>query len=302
MSALSRRDFLHRSVLGASAIAATASFTGEAKAQSTSKTSATDRVELGKTGIKASRVAMGTGYIGGRRSSSQTRLGYKGFNHLMRHGIDQGVNFIDMADLYGSHPYMKYTLEEVPREDLILLSKIWFTQGDGFAAIDTAKPTVERFRQELGVDMIDIVLLHCLTDGNWTEHRKKMMDDMAELKEKEVIRAVGCSCHNFDALKVAASEPWVDVIFARINHVGRDASMDGSPDQVSEVLKTARANGKAVVGMKIYGAGKLTDAEQRDASLRYVWGNNLIDAMTIGFEKPEQVDDTMNHLNRVLKG
>ena len=71
--------------------------------------------------------------------------------------------------------------------------------------------------------------------------------------------------------------------------------------EVAETLKTARRNGKFVVGMKIFGAGELVAQEQRDASLRYVWGNKLVDAMTIGFEKPAQVDDTINHLNRVLR-
>lgn len=300
MSSLSRREFLHTSIVGAGALAAAPAFAEEKKPSR----SATDLIELGKTGIKTTRVAMGTGFDGYRRSSSQTRAGFKSFSHLVRHGIDQGINFIDMADLYGSHPFMRYTLEDgnIDRDNLVLLSKIWFLGGgDMGEKLDVAKPTVERFRQELHVDTIDIVLLHCLQTPNWVEDRKRMMDEMNELKEEQKIRAVGCSCHNFGALKTAASEPWVDVIFARVNNVGKDAHMDGSPEEVAEVLKTARANGKAVVGMKIYGAGKLTGQEQRDASLRYVWGNDLVDAMTIGFEKPEQVDDTIDHLNRVLK-
>lgn len=295
---LTRRDFVKTGFAGASALAATSTFAAEEK--KVSKGLSSDRVELGKTGIKCSRVAMGTGFNGGNRSSAQTRMGLEGFKKLMLHGYDQGINFYDMADLYGSHDEMKHVLKEISRDDLVLLTKIWFTNAGILKATDRAIPEVERFQKELGVDMIDIVLIHCVTDKRWTDHRAQMMEEMEELKEKGKIRAVGVSCHDFGALEVAAKEPWVDVIFARINH--KQIIMDGTPEEVSEVLKTARNNGKGVVGMKIYGAGKMAqDAEERDKSLRYVWGNDLVDHMTIGFEKQAQVNDTMEHLNRVLK-
>jgi predicted aldo/keto reductase-like oxidoreductase len=127
-----------------------------------------------------------------------------------------------------------------------------------------------------------------------------MRDELSWLKMKGEIRAAGCSCHDFGALQVAAKDPWVDVIFARINNTG--VRMDREdPDAVASVLKEARANGKAVVGMKIYGAGTLTEESQRIESLRYVWGNELVDAMTIGFEKESQVEDSLEHLDKVLK-
>jgi predicted aldo/keto reductase-like oxidoreductase len=127
-----------------------------------------------------------------------------------------------------------------------------------------------------------------------------MRDELSSLKERGDIRATGCSCHDLGALKVAAKDPWVDVVFARINNTG--ARMDHKdPGEVAAVLREARANGKAVVGMKIYGAGNLTEPTQRDESLRYVWGNELVDAMTIGFERTTQIDDSISHLNSVLK-
>jgi hypothetical protein len=101
-------------------------------------------------------------------------------------------------------------------------------------------------------------------------------------------------------MKVAAAHPWVDVILARINNVGKDAEMDASSEEVATVLKQARANGKVVLGMKIFGAGKLVKPEQKDASLKYVLGNKLGDAITVGMMKPEQVDDTIERINKAL--
>jgi hypothetical protein len=101
-------------------------------------------------------------------------------------------------------------------------------------------------------------------------------------------------------LKVAAAHEWVDVIFARINHKGgREYSCDASAPELAKVLKTARANGKAVVGMKIFGAGKLVKPEEKDASLSFVLGNDLVDAVTIGMLNPDEVDDTLQRMARV---
>jgi aryl-alcohol dehydrogenase-like predicted oxidoreductase len=290
---ITRRSFVEKSMLGVAALASGA-------VTKASAGTAVDRVPLGNTGIEASRIAMGTGFRGSARSSNQVRLGRENFIKLMRHGFDNGLNFFDMADLYGSHGYVKDVLKEVPREDVVLLSKIWFADGAGMEPTDRALPSVDRFRKELGVDKIDICLIHCVTNSNWPTELERIRDELSELKEKKVIRATGCSCHDFGALQVAAKDPWVDVIFARINN--RSKSMDHSdPNAVAAVLREARSNGKAVVGMKIYGAGQLAEPEQRKESLRYVWGNDLVDAMTIGFEKTTQVDDSIQGLNQVLK-
>jgi predicted aldo/keto reductase-like oxidoreductase len=244
---------------------------------------------------------MGTGFGGWEKSSNQTRLGQKEFSRLMLHGFERGLNFYDMADLYGSHPFMKPVLKEISRDKVVLLSKVWFSEAPGMEATDRAIPSFDRFRRELGTEMIDIVLIHCVTNASWPSQLGRMRDELSSLKEKGDIRATGCSCHDLGALTVAARDPWVDVIFARINNKG--ARMDHEdPGKVATVLREARANGKAVVGMKIYGAGSLTEKVQRDESLRYVWGNGLVDAMTIGFERPGQIEDSISHLNEVGRG
>ena len=92
----------------------------------------------------------------------------------------------------------------------------------------------------------------------------------------------------------------MDVIFARVNHkCGKQYFCDGSVEEVSRALKTARNNGKAVVGMKIFGAGRLVKPEEKDASLKYVFTAGLVDAITVGMLKPEEVDDTLKRMSRV---
>ncbi|RLD64612.1 MAG: aldo/keto reductase, partial [Bacteroidetes bacterium] len=62
---------------------------------------ANDVVTLGNTGIKISRLAIGTGSNGWKGSSNQTRkLGLKGLSGLLNHAYDRGVYFWDSADQY----------------------------------------------------------------------------------------------------------------------------------------------------------------------------------------------------------
>jgi predicted aldo/keto reductase-like oxidoreductase len=262
---------------------------------------ATDIVTLGKSGIKTTLLAQGTGWNGSARSSAHTRLGEKAFVKLVRHSLDRGVRFMDMADLYGAHPYMRTALKGVPRDDYSILTKIWPREEFWNMPSGGASKEVDRFRKELNTDVLEICLIHCMQDTEWPETYKRVRDELSEMKEKGAVKAVGVSCHDFGALKVAATHPWTDVVFARINNVGTKAAMDASPEEVAPVLKQARAKGKIVIGMKIFGAGKLTSPEQKDASLKYVFENELVDAITIGMMEPKEVDDSIKRANKALK-
>jgi hypothetical protein len=77
---------------------------------------------------------------------------------------------------------------------------------------------------------------------------------------------------------------------------GKAVMMDGSREEVESVLRTARANGKAVIGMKIFGEGRLSD--QREACMKYAQELGLLDAMTIGFHTPEQIDDVLRLMHK----
>jgi aryl-alcohol dehydrogenase-like predicted oxidoreductase len=300
-SGFSRRRLIAGALAGVGAVVAGPGWLAAAANRPIRRSDATAIVTLGRTGIKTSRLAQGTGYNGTGRSSEHTRLGMKAFTKLIRHGMDQGICFMDMADLYGSHQYVRAALEGVPRDKYTLMSKIWPRQAYWNSPSGGAKEEVNRFRRELNTDVIDICLMHCMTNGNWPKDNERVCDELAELRQQGVVRAVGVSCHNLDALKVAATHPWTDVVLARINNVGRSAAMDASVEDVVPVLKQAKANGKVVLGMKIFGAGKLVTPAAKDASLKFVIQNNLVDAMTVGMLSPEQVDDTIQRMNQVLK-
>jgi aryl-alcohol dehydrogenase-like predicted oxidoreductase len=297
----SRRQFIGAALAGTGVLAAKPEWLTGAEENASRRRRATDIVALGSTGIKTTRLAHGTGWNGGARSSAHTRLGEKAFTKLIRHSLDQGVAYIDTADLYGAHPYLRTALQGVPRDRYILSTKIWPRKEYWNSPSGGAKEEVERFRKELNTDVLDVCLIHCMMDAEWPAEFERIRDELSEMKQKGVVRAVGVSCHDLGALKTAATHPWTDLFIARINNVGKEAQMDASPQAVAPVLKQARANGKVVIGMKIFGAGKLVDPEQKDASLQFVFQNQLVDAVTIGMMRPREVDDTIRRVDKALK-
>jgi 1-deoxyxylulose-5-phosphate synthase len=250
------------------------------------KFSAADTVVLGKTGIHTSLLAMGTGTVGGGHHSHQTALGIAGLSALLLNGYDHGLRFFDAADSYGSHPHVAEALKHVPRDKVTVLTKTW--SRDPAAA----RADLDRFRRELGTEYIDICLIHCVTEADWTERFRGVMDILSEAKEKGIIRAHGVSCHSIEALRAAAKSPWVEVDLARINPVG--AAMDADPDVVVPVLREMRAAGKGIVGMKILGAGELRT--KQDEALKYALSLDLLDAFTIGAENKAEQEDLVRRI------
>ena len=245
------------------------------------KFSAADTVTLGSTGIKTSRLAMGTGTVGSGHHSNQTALGIKGLSDLLLNGYDHGLRFFDAADSYGSHPHVAEALKHVQRDQVTVLTKSWARDAA------TMRADLDRFRRELGTDYLDVCLMHCVTEADWTDRYRGAMDVLSEAKEKGTIRAHGCSCHTIEALRAAAKSTWVEIDLARINPVG--AIMDADPATVVGVLKEMKTAGKAVVGMKILGQGALRT--RQDEAIKYALSLGILDAFTIGAEsKPEQED------------
>ncbi len=296
-----RRDFIKRSALGIGGIMASGSWLRGVEAPA-KRFDPFETVPLGKTKLRLSRLCMGTGVKGGKRESNITRMGRSKSDALIRGAFDRGVRCFDLADLYGTHPYLIPALKGIPRDQFSIISKVWFNPG---GLPETERPdanvVIERFLKEIDTDHIDLVLLHCMTSAKWPEELRKQMDLLSACKEKGTIGALGVSCHSIAALEAAAEEPWVESVHARLNPYGH--AMDGAPEKVLPVIEKLRKNGKAIVAMKIMGEGRLRDDdEKRSASVAFALTEARADILNVGFEKLEEIDDFAARVRRVNAG
>ena len=285
---MQRRDFLRNTAAGLG----TAWFTRQsilnalADSRLPRKYTAADTVTLGKTGIRTSRLAMGTGTVGYARHSNQTALGIGGLSALLLNGYDHGLRFFDAADSYGSHPHVAAALKQVPRDKVTVMTK------SPSRTPQQMRADLDRYRKELGTDYLDIVLMHCVTEGDWTEQYKGAMDVLSEAKQKGIIRAHGCSCHTIEALRAAARSPWVEVDLVRINPIG--SHMDADPSAVISVIRQMKSSGKGIVGMKVLGQGDLRNRPSE--AIRFALSLDLLDAFTIGAESKAEQDDLIQRV------
>lgn len=270
---MKRRELVRLGALAAGSSAIGAGRFPHALFAASRKKAATDSVTLGRTGIAVSRLAQGTGTHGFGRSSDQTRgLGLRGLAELLQAGVDEGLAFWDLADGYGSHPHAREALKSVARDRVVIMTKT------GASTESEMRADLDRFRREIGVERIDIVLLHCMTDSDWPRQRAGAMAVLSEAKAKGLIRAHGVSCHTLGALKAAAATDWVEIDLARLNPAG--VHMDADPATVVSVLREMKAKGKGIIGMKILGQGDLRD--RVDEALQYALAQDVLDAFTIG--------------------
>jgi predicted aldo/keto reductase-like oxidoreductase len=298
---VSRRQFLQTSaaLAGAAALSPWADAAAPAKVRT-----ATDLVSLGSTGLKISRLGMGTGSENGR---TQKALGKEGFITLIHYAFDKGITHFDTCDRYDTMPWMADALKGLPREKLFLQSKITNQPADILGAIDAE-------RKRLQTDYIDSMLIHSQTVAGWTalESWKRIMDGFTQAKEKKWILARGTSCHNLPALTDAVGSDFHDVHLVRINPQGK--YVDGPSgkgytaaetfpiEPVLAQLKIMKARGRGIIGMKIMGNGLFTTPQDREKSIRFAMGRPEIDAVVIGFKSTQEIDEAIDRINRALAG
>ena len=295
MSRFSRRDFLKTS-----ATAAGLGALGPAPLHAWAKRSVTDLVPLGRSGVKVTRLAFGTGTYGGR---VQRELGQEEFTRLVRHAYDRGIRFFETADAYSGMPVMLgQALKGIPRDSYRLMTKFPLRKADA------PQENLDRFRKELNTDYFDVLLLHCVRTAGWAEENKQMRDVLSEAKAKKIILAHGASCHGLLPLRAFPDNKWLDVALLRVNHNGTrmDTLKGGEADvqgDVKEVVAQAakiHAQGTGVLAMKLVGEGRFKTPEEREASIKFVYGLGTVDAATIGFKSTAEIDEAIERINKNL--
>jgi 1-deoxyxylulose-5-phosphate synthase len=296
-SSISRRDFIRTSAQ----IAGVAAITKEISAATVVRT-ASDQVTLGRSGVKLSRLGMGTGSINGQ---IQRDLGQEGFTRLLHYAYDHGITYIDTAENYKTHGMVREAIKGIPREKLYIQSKMPIRPEH----VKDPLPVIDRYRQELGTDYLDSLLIHCATKATWVEDLKPVMAAFDEAQHRGWIKIKGCSCHGLGALRAATTNDWVQVHLARVNPQGHYVDGDladvhypeGKFNEAIKEIKAMHDKGRGVIGMKMVGNGDFKDAADRDKALRYAMTCGFVDAVVVGFKSPAEVDEAIGRVNLALK-
>ncbi len=295
MSKLTRRQFIQTGVVAAGTVLTDQSVLAVEKPKRT----ATDWVTLGESGIKVTRLGMGTGSVGG---SVQMALSEKEFTNVVRYAYDRGIRFFDTADSYGGRKMqarLSKALKGIDRETYVVQTKM--------SKRKNPMEEIERFRKEWDTDYFDLFLLHYCTSATWPDELKKNMDLLSEAKEKQLIRSKGASVHGSKALRAMAGCNWMDTALLRVNHDGwamdneeNNNEVKGNVKQCVKRIKTIHDKGTGVIGMKLIGDGSFKNPAQRKESIQYVMGLDCVDAAVIGFKSTQEIDEAIDLMNRYL--
>ena len=292
MPRYARREFL-KTGLAAGALAVSGSLPLRAERQT-----ATDWVTLGKSEVKVTRLAFGTGSFSGR---VQRDLGQEGFTRLVRYAYDRGIRFFETAESYGDmHRMLGVALKGIPRDSYRIMSKVTTREGVN------PQDKIDELRKLANTDYFDVMLLHWQHSASWPTDTTRWQDGILEAEAKKAVVSHGASVHGLPALRQMPGNKWLDVAMIRMNHKGtrmdaEDFNTDGLGN-VSEVVthvKQVRKDGMGVISMKLVGEGTF-NREDRQAAMRFAFRNAGVDCVTVGYKNTGEIDEAIENLNLAL--
>jgi aryl-alcohol dehydrogenase-like predicted oxidoreductase len=293
MTQCSRRNFL-RTGLAAGVLAGTGRLPLRA-----ARGTATDWVTLGKSDVKVTRLAFGTGTMSGK---VQRDLGQDQFTRLVRYAYDKGIRFFETSESYGDmHRMLGIALEGIPRDSYRLMTKLTTREGvDPQAKID-------ELRRLAKTDYFDIALLHYQHVATWPKDTVKWQDGISEARVKKAVISQGASVHGLPALRQMPGNEWLQVAMIRMNHKGTKMDAEdfntSGPGNVTEVVshvKEVRKDRMGVISMKLIGEGAFTNRDDRKAAMKFAFQNAGVDAVTVGYKNMAEVDEAIENLNLAL--
>ena len=260
---------------------------------------ATDWVTLGKSGVKVTRLAFGTGTMSGR---TQRELGQEKFTSLVRHAYDNGIRFFETAESYGEmHKMLGVALKGIPRDTYRLMSKVTTREG-----VDP-QIKIDELRKLANTDYFDVMLLHYQHVATWATDTARWQDGLLEAKSKKALIGHGASVHGLPALRQFPGNKWLEIAMIRVNHNGTKMDAEdyntrglGDVPEVVTTVKTVRKEGMGVISMKLVGEGAFTQREDRQAAMRHAFRVAGVDSVTVGYKNTNEVDEAIENLNLAL--
>ena len=292
----SRREFLKTGIAAAALAGVAPRILRAGLPAAATREAATDWVTLGKSGVKVTRLAFGTGTFSGQ---VQRDLGQDQFTRLVRYAYDRGIRFFETAESYGDmHRMLGVALQGIPRDSYRLMSKVTTSP-----VVDPQRK-IDELRKLARTDYFDIMLLHWQHEPTWPTDSLRWQDGISEAQHRHAVVAHGASVHGLPALRRFPGNQWLQVAMIRMNHKGvhmdaEDYETDGLGN-VSEVVthvKQVRQDGMGVISMKLVGQGEFGSREDRQAAMRFAFRNAGVDSVTVGYKNTAEIDEAVENLN-----
>lgn len=228
---------------------------------------------LGGTALEVSRIAFGTIPFKIRDTSPEDGA------ELLVFAREQGINFFDLAEIYCTYPHMRAALPRM-EQPVIIASR---SQAKTADAMDTS---IKLALDEIGIERLDLFQMHGVDTLDDLRERRPAWDALLAAKSAGLVRAVGFSTHSCPVMREIIGWPDVEVILAGLNREGVGI-LDGTMDEMRELIALGAERGKGVYGMKVFAGGNLF-AEAR-AALDYGLTMPGVDCLAVGMQNRDEI-------------
>lgn len=178
--------------------------------------------EIGKTGIKVSRLCVGGMSFGEPSEDFHLwTLGQEATTKTIKHAMELDVNFIDTANCYShgtSEQFIGRALRElgVARDKVVLASKVYFNEG--LLSRKAILREIDGTLQRLGTDYLDLYYIHRF---DYDTPIEETMEALHSLVMSGKVRALGASAmygYQFYNMQLAAERNGWTLFSAMQNH------------------------------------------------------------------------------------
>ncbi len=250
-----------------------------------------EKVRIGKSDVYTIKLGLGTNKVGGHNLFKD--LNEKDGYDLVREALNQGINFLDTAYVYGigrSEEIIGDVLQDYDRSKVIIATKAAQDKSQDMAmnnSADFIKKSVDEALLRLKTDYIDIFYLHFPDEKTPKDEAVEILD---EIRKAGKIRAIGVSNFSLDQIKEANANGKVDIVEDQYSLVHRSA--------VKEELEYLQAQNISFVPYFPLASGLLTGKYSLDDWDKF---KNTDGGQLLGDFSKEQYDKAIQGIEGVRK-
>ena len=174
---------------------------------------------LGNTDINVSRICLGCMSFGKAGLMHDWTLDEKQSEEMIHYALDNDINFFDTANCYSagtSEEYLGKALKNVPRDKVVIASKVYFNEGRlSKAAIERE---IDGTLSRLGTDYLDLYIIHRFDYETPIEETMQALDSLVKAGK---VRALGASAmygYQFHNMQIVARDNGWTQFSAMENH------------------------------------------------------------------------------------